>query len=952
MYRRFICVLGCRRAYQHRSADMAILAASCCQLSTLSGDNETGNENSAARRTRRAVRRVVPSDEEMADLHETECEAMEEVAASSKRSLLASVMVEPMRFSPQDAGPTSDRGGDGLGDLEDDPGEDACLPPNDSLEAEEGAPPSGGGDLLRASGGDVGASSVSRLADKLSPKQSVDPLLSGGSPEGSTGPSTDTLSHAIFERQTHARSLTTSELVDVMVLYLRATVNPRLVSAEDEHVLFPVVQERLSEFHVEQLLDIVECHWARSTLVRYGTEFKDMVRDRIALIASAAAKGLSQTRPQDRAGNGASNVDKATDVDNVDDDCEGPTSAVYTHEVDRKEGMDAIILHAVEEMSASTVLRCIVVMGMSAGRRKRDLQFFQALGVFLVHHINHYKDPHDLVRVLTAFARAKIVPSRRFLALLGRRFAVLNKRKPLGALPSYRALVNFFKMGHDQMNSFRFLADCIFATIDANVKAEKKHQRLVELQRERGSSASSPHATGAVSSPDGSCSEVTDASLTPTKAESCNDKGHKGALTSAQLPNGAVPLLGGDLDPQLVSNLRARERFKRITELKPSMFTKLLLVLARFGAPHQQYLRPTTVPLILPTLRAFPPPSFSRLLRAMCLFKTSDLDLIEPIIDFIADDLGAAVALPTDVLRVVRLISPPDVPVPRNLTKLVALCETVYSSAGPESASLSSLSVNCIRPGDMCALAVVLLKVQMKEDIPLDALDPLTRLMELFAKRMLTLMKLGIVSLTHIDIFTDLCRQQQHPDASGSIAQLCAERRRVNDLDGDEEYYSRIDIDVRETFHKIMIVNDFNTYGQYRPTPGVLQVDFKQALTEVSAFDVLEAAHLFALAFPNAMKPTVERHLSRSIIAKLSGGGEEVITPENTVVLRPPRELLLTRADLTKFVELLQQTPLRRVRESAVVWKFIEEKATRLKMNDVIQKAQKHTDEVASTPQI
>ncbi|ESL08314.1 hypothetical protein TRSC58_03985 [Trypanosoma rangeli SC58] len=700
----------------------------------------------------------------------------------------------------------------------------------------------------------------------------------------------------------------------MVVLYLRATENPRLVSADEEHVLFPVVMERLNELHLLQMLDIVECHWARSTLVRYGIVFKDMVRDRIAQLASVAGKEAAQ--PPKRALRAANDPNAMDDLDNAGDDDDDDTGEVYAHEA-KTPALDPILLQARDELSPAGVLRCIIVMGMSAGRRKRDLQFFQALGVFLVHHVNHYKDPHELVRVLTAFARAKIVPPNGFLALLGRRFAVLNKRKPLGALPSYRAFVNLYKMGHDQMNNFRFLANCIYDTIDANVKSEKKRQRLLELRR--------MHPTADT---DADAAEMRNAAVQSENTEGVAD--------------GSAMVGGGDLDPQLLQVIKARERFKRLTELKPSMFTKLLLVLARFGAPHQQYLRPMIVPLILPTLQCFPPPSFSRLLRALYLFRTTDLELIEPIIDHLADTLGATAVLPEDVLEVVRIVSPAEVPLPRNLSKLLLLCEAVYTG-------VNAATTRLILPNDMCAVAAALLKIQMKEEVPLDALDPLTRLMEVFAGRFSSLMQLHVVSLTHVDIFVDLCQQLHHPDVSGRIAKLIEKRRSLSAAEGDDDYYSRLDIDVRETFHKIMVVNDFKTYGQYRPTPGVLQVDFKQALTEVSAFDVLEATHLFAQAFPNTLQPTVVRHLSRSILAKLGGGGEEVITADNTMVLRPPRDLLLTKEDLVKFVELVQATPLRRVRESSVVWRFIAEKARRLQMGEVLKTVELQAAAAAAT---
>nr|CCC92604.1 unnamed protein product [Trypanosoma congolense IL3000] len=910
MYRRHFCTAGAQV--------LARCPALCRALST--------GDGTAINKPRRVIRRVAPSDEEMAELHDVAQEAASEATCRSKQSVLSSVVVETMRFSPASGGPHA--GGD-VGELDD-----------MDADGEEGYAEETSARCTEEQQNEVSDDGEAEGGEHFAPLSGAgltDPLLNGTREVSPSCEEELSVSRSVAERQTYVQQLSLQDLVEAVVVYLRATSNTRLVSAEEEHALFPVLMERLNELHVDQMLDVVECHWARSTLVRYGIDFKDMVRDRIAVIATAAAKGPPKRALSDDAGgevNASGCEDTQTSQGGGDhDDDDGSDSAVYVHEATENTS-DLIILRAVEEMSADTVLRCIVVMGMSAGRRKRDLQFFQAMGAFLVHHINHYRDPHDLVRVLTAFARAKIVPPKRFLALLSRRFAVLNKRKPLGALPSYRALVNLFKMGHDQMNSFRFLADCIFEFIDSNVKAEKKRLRIAQLQGSTGET-NDKATTTVISTP-------TDANTAPPMDVAAEEKESQTAR-----PSGCSAAFSGDLDPYLLQNIKARERFKRLTELKPSMFTKLLLVLARFGAPHQQYLRPTTAPLIIPTLRSFPPPSFSRLLRAMSLFRTSDLDLIEPIINFMADDLGPSGVLPGDVLQVVRLVAPPDVPVPRNLSKLLTLCEAVYSHAGnTRSASgvaeKGSNTPTPIRPGDMCAVATVLLKIQMKEDVPLDALDPLTRLMEFFAERMYALMRLHIVSLTHVDIFTDLCRQQQHPDESGRIAQLVAERRRVNSLEGDDEYYSQLDIDVRETLHRILIVNDYNTYGQYRPTPGVLQVDFKQALTEVSAFDVLEASHLFGQAFPGAMKPAVERHLSRSIIAKLDGKGEEVITSEQTVVLRPPRELLLTREDLLKFVDLLHQTPLRRVKASPVVWRFVEGKAKKLKMDDVLLVVQKH----------
>eukprot|EP00658_Telonema_sp_P-2_P030486 TRINITY_DN23004_c0_g1_i4.p1 TRINITY_DN23004_c0_g1~~TRINITY_DN23004_c0_g1_i4.p1 ORF type:complete len:121 (-),score=37.66 TRINITY_DN23004_c0_g1_i4:163-525(-) len=72
-----------------------------------------------------------------------------------------------------------------------------------------------------------------------------------------------------------------------------------------------------------------------------------------------------------------------------------------------------------------------------------------------------------------------------FLALMGRRFPVLNKRIQLRSLPAYRVFSNLYRMGHDQMNPFRFLADRMYDVIFDNLKKEKI--RLKKLDRAKKS---------------------------------------------------------------------------------------------------------------------------------------------------------------------------------------------------------------------------------------------------------------------------------------------------------------------------------------------------------------------------------------------------------------------------------------------------------------------------------
>jgi hypothetical protein len=227
----------------------------------------------------------------------------------------------------------------------------------------------------------------------------------------------------------------------------------------------------------------------------------------------------------------------------------------------------------------------------------------------------------------------------------------------------------------------------------------------------------------------------------------------------------------------------------------------------------------------------------------------------------------------------------------------------------------------------------------------------LKRILGAFARRMLGLLDLGVLALTHAEILEDIAKVHSLTGVE-AMDDLKAARRRINQDMGDDEYSTMIDIDVRETFHKMLIVNNFNTYGGYKPLPGVLQVDFKEALTEVSAETILSAAHLFQQAFPGHMTLTLQRALSRAFLRKFSAEGEEVMTEDRReLVLRPAKPLLFSKEALPRFANLLAATPLRKVKGSAEVWEVVLEKAERLALPKVVRMANEHLAEAAARKQ-
>lgn len=721
----------------------------------------------------------------------------------------------------------------------------------------------------------------------------------------------------IEARQEVMRKIPLDRLLERVMNYLRSSCNEKLVDEEEEDILFPVIIERFREFSVSQLLEIVSALHARSTLVRYGTKICDLARDRISVIANAAAKQRREATSST-----------------------GAEESLFAEEEEEKKRValeDPVLADAVQQMTPETVLNCLLVMSANA-RRKRDLAFFHAMGVYFAFFINHYKDPHDLVRVLTAFSRAKILPPRSFLAMLSRRFPVLCKKTALETLPCYRAMVNFAKMGHEQMNIYRFFSDTMLCTIESNV-TEKKRQLKLSIKRQENSEATE--------------SSKADEEATHTSVH--------------------------DILSPTVHSTTIKTRFHEVVGVKPSMFTKWLFILAKYGAPYQQYLRPFIQPIIIPMLPHFPPPSFTRLLSAISYFKCDDNELLEPVIDFmchrkeVLEESGrvesegeengikhSRLYCPTraDLFVLLTMLSREGTALPANISKFLHFCAEVFLESSLV-LSLSSAQSSkktkrifkdekeqfVLRPGDMCSIARILAQLQRRVEIPLEDLGPMRELMGHFSRRLLALLQLGVVSVLQVDDFADLCRQQLYPDEDGSLEKLMSKRREMEpfvDEDGMVEEDigdATTDIDIRETFFKIVVVNDAYRYIAYRPLPGSLQVDFREALTKVSFLDLAEAVDLYERCFPSALKPPVRLLLSRSFLAKFNEDGEEVISEDGSeLVLRRPPEQLVSRKDLEHFVKLISRTPMNGVRESSIIMKFIKTKAERLGLQNLVEK--------------
>eukprot|EP00658_Telonema_sp_P-2_P033782 TRINITY_DN24732_c0_g1_i1.p1 TRINITY_DN24732_c0_g1~~TRINITY_DN24732_c0_g1_i1.p1 ORF type:complete len:374 (-),score=94.61 TRINITY_DN24732_c0_g1_i1:332-1453(-) len=327
----------------------------------------------------------------------------------------------------------------------------------------------------------------------------------------------------------------------------------------------------------------------------------------------------------------------------------------------------------------------------------------------------------------------------------------------------------------------------------------------------------------------------------------------------------------------------------------------------------------------------FPPPSLTRIIRAFRMFKSTDVRLLEAVIDhLVAQGKNKVVML--DILELLRIIGHPDTPVPKNTEVFMHLCYDIFTDQSR------------LRARDMCLVTSDLNLFAKKDDVTIPALDLMMKLVDVFCDRMVYLMSIGVLSLTHAEIMEDICRTLKHE--SEALDRLKAKRREVN-RDGDEEYYNLLDIDVRESFFKIQFVDNYNTYGPFRPIPGLLQVDFKQALSSIRVDNILEAVHLYEQAYPKQLRITLKRLLSKVVLMKFSKEGEEIIEG-GEYIMKPNPRIYATQELVTTMAKVLVKCPLKRVKRNPAPWEFLLEKATIIGDTKVIDLCQKMLKYLAS----
>jgi hypothetical protein len=153
------------------------------------------------------------------------------------------------------------------------------------------------------------------------------------------------------------------------------------------------------------------------------------------------------------------------------------------------------------------------------------------------------------------------------------------------------------------------------------------------------------------------------------------------------------------------------------------------------------------------------------------------------------------------------------------------------------------------------------------------AVEKLGGLVERFALRMINLMDLGVLALPHAETMCDICRDVRLPPAATAAVASLKEARRLIDADeengGADGYFQMLDIDVREVFFRIQVLNGVNTYGGYRPLPAALVQDFKGMLDSMRLDYIVEAVHLYEQAYPQTLGVGIRRVIGRFVLEKM-----------------------------------------------------------------------------------
>jgi hypothetical protein len=715
-----------------------------------------------------------------------------------------------------------------------------------------------------------------------------------------------------FDEDPEYQRMPADELVSRALGYLSTGRAPSLLVPALEASIFPVLTRRVHELSITQILDVIETRWPAETIERHYEPFMEAAKARI----------LREVKEYEDVKTAQALANRGWE--SVPDEIQAVAAATT--------------------LTALQVARCIVVLGLR-GRRRRDLELFKPLGNALALGVNDIRDPHTLCYVLIAFQASRIRPPDSFLALVGRRLPVLNKKYPMSPLPAYRALMVYDRHGYELMNPYRFLADRVMDHIKSELQREGgggafveprivtpvggsprpsrsgdddddldeadfailrslRHGGEVEAAPARGTTqqaasregmsdqvpqgsalaAAVPHASAAERLVGGLEAERHPVAAPQNAEEDSATIGEREAeelILDRAMPNYAVrpelatkprdasdpstpdPLGIGKTTAAMMAERRdVRQRFYKLTQLKPPQLTKMLSVLGRKAAPRQQYLRPLVGDVLVPSLAHFNPPSFSRLVGAMRAFQSEEGPLIDKVIETMCERGPEHVVL-GDILDMLFLLSRPTVPLTPKAADFFDLCRRAFEDGSR------------LRPKDMrCITADLKLiwKLKLTEDEHADspAFRSLLAVVDGFARRMASFLELGLVEPLSADGFLEMC-QELKPGAepSDSVARLI-DARRVALADGEEAYNDLVQVNVRDIFLRLQTVNSIVTHRGFRPVNAITMQQFKAMLDFMRADDILEAVHLYQQAYPGALSLPVRRVVGAFVVDKLA----------------------------------------------------------------------------------
>jgi len=465
---------------------------------------------------------------------------------------------------------------------------------------------------------------------------------------------------------------------------------------------------------------------------------------------------------------------------------------------------------------------------------------------------------------------------------------------------------------------------------------------------------------------------------------------------------------------------------RRTGGLTPQQFIRFLFILGLKKAPRQQYLRPVATDLLVPVIPILSPPSFMRLVVALRMFQSEDKKLIGAVVDRLVREGPSRVCL-RNLFELLRLFGNKDTPIEvatPHLVKFFSVCQGAFQdesrlrardmlaitgelknihtklTANQEDDWLGAVN-ETVEEGS--AEAEKLNASSDKSSQTVQASEQLFSIVERFALRMNNLMSLGVLALTNAETLLEICRTLPNVNESTAAAleELRMSRQRIDDEQGGpDEYADILDIDVREIFFRIQVINNYDTFRNFRPLPATLIQDFKGMLDAMRCDYIVEAVHIYEQAFPGTLAIPVKRVLARHVLEKMHmelrvlHGAPEPKEPEPSKLTASGKIIEIEKARLAreteaaknrdsdfrafgaaaakfhmkiiddaiaagvpkkfyqpydcmnpryqmmlfngkkfvKFVNMLANSPLKRVRNSDLTWVYIEKKAQTLNL--------------------